>query len=95
MIADVMVNKKLDSQFPEPGSLVKKIVELTSVEYASVEEVENAVKSVLMENERAVVDYKNGKGEVVGFLMGMAQKKLKGKGNPSVVRDKLLEKLQK
>ncbi len=95
MIADMMINKKLDDTLPEPAALVRKIVEVTKVNYAPIEEVESAVRSVLMENEKAVIDYENGKGEVVGFLMGMAQKKLKGKGNPSVVRDQLLEKLQK
>jgi len=93
VVADLMVNKKLDAKFPEPAGLVKKIVELTSVEYASSDEVENAVKSVLMEEPKAVSDYKNGKGAVVGFLIGMVQKKLKGKGKTDVVREKLLEKL--
>lgn len=51
------------------------------------------MKSVLMEEPKAVSDYKNGKGAVVGFLIGMVQKKLKGKGKTDVVREKLLEKL--
>jgi aspartyl-tRNA(Asn)/glutamyl-tRNA(Gln) amidotransferase subunit B len=92
-IADLMVNKKLDSQFPEPAGLVKKIIEISSVEYSSNDDVENAVKSVLMENEKAVKDYKAGNGNVVGFLIGMVQKKLQGKGNPQVVRDELTKKL--
>ncbi len=93
--ADLMINKKLDEQFPEPAGLVKKIVELTKVEYSSQDEVENAVKSVLMENEKAVKDYQTGNGNVIGFLIGMTQKKLQGKGNPQIVREKLLEWIQK
>ena len=95
MVADLMVNKKLDSQYPEPAGLVKKILELSNIEYASNDEVENAVKSVLMEHEKAVKDYQNGNGNVIGFLIGMVQKELKGKGNPQTVRGKLLERLQK
>ena len=94
-IADLMINKKLDEQSPEPAGLVKKIVELTKVEYASTEEVENVVKSVLMENKKAVSDYQTGNGNVIGFLIGMTQKKLQGKGNPQIVREKLLEGIQK
>ncbi|QQG41226.1 MAG: Asp-tRNA(Asn)/Glu-tRNA(Gln) amidotransferase subunit GatB [Candidatus Woesebacteria bacterium] len=94
-VADLMINKKLDEQFPEPAGLVKKIVELTKVEYASTEEVENAVKSVLIENEKAVADYKGGNGNVIGFLIGMTQKKLQGKGSSQIVREKLLEGIQK
>lgn len=93
VIADLMVNKKLDNEFPEPAGLVKKIVELTNVKYASNDEVESAVNLVIMDNEKAVGDYKNGNGNVVGFLIGMVQKRLEGKGNPQSVREKLLERL--
>ena len=93
-IADLMVNKKLDHEYPEPAGLVKKIVELTKVVYSSNDDVENAVKSVLMENVKAVRDYQNGNGNVIGFLIGMVQKELKGKGNTQTVCEKLLEKIQ-
>ncbi len=93
-IADLMVNKKLDTEFPEPAGLIKKVVELTKVEYAGNDEVESAVNLVIMDNEKAVTDYKNGNGNVVGFLIGMVQKRLNGKGNIETVREKLLEQLQ-
>jgi len=93
-IADLMVNKKLDAAYPEPAGFVRKIVELTSVEYATQPETESAVSEVIAENQKALSDYKNGRGEVVGFLIGMVQKKLKGTGNTQMVKEKLLEKLQ-
>ena len=94
-IAGLMINQKLDSQFPEPAGLVKKLVELTKVEYADNAEVESAVNLVIMDNEKAVSDYKNGNGNVVGFLIGMVQKRLEGKGNTQIVREKLMEGLNK
>lgn len=94
-IADMMINKKMDQTYPEPAGLIRKIVETLNVEYASQSDVENAVKSVLMENEKAVTDYKSGNGNVIGFLIGMVQKKLQGKGNVQVVKNKLLETIQK
>lgn len=93
-IADLMINKKMDELFPEPAGLVKKIVEISSVEYASQEEVESAVNLALMDNEKAVNDYKNGNGNVVGFLIGQVQKRLQGKGNTKMVQEKLLERIQ-
>lgn len=93
-IADAMINKKLDAEFPEPAGLIKKLIELSNVEYSSQDQVENAVKSVLMENGKAINDYKNGNGNVIGFLIGMVQKKLLGKGNIQLVREKILEKLR-
>ncbi len=95
MIADAMVNKKLDLEYPEPAGLVKKLVELTNVEYSGMEAVEKAVKSVLIDNEKAVKDYKGGNENVIGFLIGRVQKELKGKGKTEMVREKLLERLQK
>lgn len=94
-IADLMINKKMDTNFPEPAGLVKKILEVTKVDYASLEETEKAVSEVVGEQEKAVTDYKNGKGEVVGFLIGMVQKKLLGKGNIDLVRQELLKQIQK
>jgi aspartyl-tRNA(Asn)/glutamyl-tRNA(Gln) amidotransferase subunit B len=93
-IADLIINKKLDEQYPEPAGLIKKLVEISNVEYSSGEEVEKAVKSVIIENEKAVKDYQSGNGNVIGFLIGMVQKKLQGHGNAQIVREKLLERLQ-
>jgi aspartyl-tRNA(Asn)/glutamyl-tRNA(Gln) amidotransferase subunit B len=94
MVADLMINKKLDKEFPEPAGLIRRILEISNVKYSSNEEVDNAVKSVIMTNEKAVNDYKAGNGNVIGFLMGMVQKELNGKGNAQTVREKLLKKLQ-
>lgn len=92
-IADLMVNKKMDSDYPEPAGLVKKLKEIISVGYAGVEEVEKVVKDVLMEEEKAVSDYKSGNGNVIGFLIGVVQKKLKGKGDPKIIKDVLITKI--
>lgn len=94
MVADVMVNKKLDKDFPEAAGLVKKLYELTKVEYASLENTQIAVAEVIKEQQKAVDDYKNGNVNVVGFLIGMVQKKLNGKGDVKAVREELISKLQ-
>jgi len=68
-------------------------LELTSVAYAAQGETDVAIAEVLGENQKAVEDYKKGKGEVIGFLIGMVQKKLKGKGNVKELQTRLLGKL--
>lgn len=93
VVADVMVNKKMDSDFPEPAGLVGKIIEVTRVEYSSNEDVEKAVNLVLSEQPKAVDDYKKGNTNVVGFIIGMVQKKLEGHGNPQTVREEILKQL--
>jgi len=57
--------------------------------------VEAAVEAVIAENTGAVGDYKAGKDKAFGFLMGMAMKKLKGAGNPELVKKYLSERLSK
>lgn len=94
-LADLMVNKNLDNEFPEPEGLVKKVVELTKRSYATAKEVEEAVKQVIEEQEKAVNDYKNGNGNVIGFLIGQTQRILKGQGEPKLVQELLLKELQK
>lgn len=94
MIADLMINKKLDKKYPEAAGFVRKIVELTKTEFADQGSTDTAIYEVIYEQKKAVDDYRNGKGEVVSFLIGMVQKKLSGKGDPMVVRKKILEQLQ-
>lgn len=94
-VADLMLNKALDSQFPEPAGLIKKIVELTRKEYAPVGEVSKAIKEIISENKKAVEDYQKGKTQVLGYLIGLAQGKLKGKGDPRLIQEELLLELHK
>ncbi|MFH1971581.1 MAG: Asp-tRNA(Asn)/Glu-tRNA(Gln) amidotransferase subunit GatB [Patescibacteria group bacterium] len=93
LIADMIVNKNFDKKFEDPYMLIKKILEISKIEYASLEEVKNTCTTVLKENTKAVEDYNQGKGEVVGFLIGQVQKQLKGKGNSDMVRQELLNSI--
>ena len=85
VIADLIINKKLD---------IPKIAELAKVEYASTRRVDLAVKEVIRENAKAYEDYKNGKGQILGFLIGQVQKKLKGRGDIGKIRKIITELVQ-
>lgn len=50
-----------------------------------------AVAEVLVANEKAVGEYKAGKTNVLGFLVGQCMRATKGKGNPEMLREMLLE----
>ncbi|MCH7730489.1 Asp-tRNA(Asn)/Glu-tRNA(Gln) amidotransferase subunit GatB [Patescibacteria group bacterium] len=93
-LADLIVNKNLDIQFPEPAGLVRKVIELTKKEFAGQAEVGKAVIGVLSEEKKAVADFKKGKREVVGFLIGKVQKQLEGKGEPKKIREIILKELK-
>lgn len=95
LIADMIINKNFDKKFEDPENLIIKILEISKVDYASMEEVKKACKLVLSENTKALDDYNQGKGEVIGFLIGQVQKQLKGKGNTDMVKQELLKNIQK
>lgn len=53
--------------------------------------IEQIVKDVLSENEKSVEDYKNGKTNALGFLVGQCMKRSKGKANPSLAKELILK----
>ena len=94
-IASLMINKKMDKQYPEAGGLIKKILELTKISYSDDASVDEAVLVVISKNPDVILSYKNGKGQVIGFLIGQVQKILHGKGDPKFISLKLIEKIKK
>lgn len=92
-IAQLIINQQLDRKYSNPSMLIKKIIQISKRNYASESEIELATESVLKEQKKAVDDFKKGKGEVIGYLIGMVQKTLKGQGNPQEIRKHLIAKL--
>jgi aspartyl-tRNA(Asn)/glutamyl-tRNA(Gln) amidotransferase subunit B len=58
-------------------------------------QLEEAVKAVLAQNEKSVADYKRGKTNAIGFLVGQCMRATKGKGNPQAIREMLIKELDK
>lgn len=92
-IANLIVNKKMDEVYPEPAGLIKKLLEIIKSDFADSDVTNTSIAEVLMENEDAVTSYKNGKVQVIGFLIGQVQKKLKGKGDAKLITELLTKKL--
>ncbi len=53
--------------------------------------LEEIAKSVLAANAKAVEDYKGGKTNVIGFLVGQCMRQSKGQGNPAVLKEIILK----
>ena len=49
--------------------------------------LENLAKEVISQNEKSVTDYKNGKTNALGFLVGQCMKASHGKANPGLMKD--------
>ena len=63
--------------------------------YESGKSNKKCSKKVLIDNPDIVTSYKNGKGQVIGFLIGQVQKKLKGKEILNLFNDKIVELIRK
>jgi len=94
-IANVIVNQNLDKKYNEPALLVKYLYELQNKDYASADDTRSAIEKVVSEQPKAVKDYQSGNIKVIGFIIGMVQKELKGKGNVKIIQKLLTEELQK
>jgi len=57
--------------------------------------IEGFVSQVLAENPKAIADYKSGKTNVVGWLMGQVMKKSGGKADPKMATSLLRTELEK
>lgn len=94
-IANRIINKKIDPQKTTATQLVNEIA--SSTQYSSTDQIklEMIIKKVLQENQKAVSDYKKGKTQTIGFLIGMVNKKLQGgKIDPNLIRE-MIEKFLK
>jgi aspartyl-tRNA(Asn)/glutamyl-tRNA(Gln) amidotransferase subunit B len=56
-------------------------------------EIREAVKQVIANNIKAVSDYKAGKQQVLTFITGQVMKVTRGRANPSMVREILIQEL--
>jgi aspartyl-tRNA(Asn)/glutamyl-tRNA(Gln) amidotransferase subunit B len=56
--------------------------------------IRRQIESVLAANPQSIIDYKEGKGRAVGFLIGQIMKQSGGKVNPALTNQMLLEILK-
>ncbi len=76
----------------EPEDIIK---EKGLAQNSDVSALEEIVNTVMAENEKSITDYKNGKTNALGYLVGQCMKASKGKGNPGIMKDLVLNYLSK
>ncbi len=69
-IANTIINKKIDVTTILPAELIKTIISSSETTTINDTELEQAIKKMIHENQQAVEDYKKGKVQVIGFLLG-------------------------
>ena len=73
-----------------PSQIVKKY-EMEVLEDDDL--INSLVMEVINENEKAITDYKNGRTNMLDYMVGQVMKKSRGKANPVEAKEKLLEKI--
>ncbi|HLH73094.1 MAG TPA: Asp-tRNA(Asn)/Glu-tRNA(Gln) amidotransferase subunit GatB [Chloroflexota bacterium] len=76
------------------GESANRIIEakgLTQISDAAA--LDRLVDEAIAANPKSVADYKSGKAQAIGFLVGQVMKASRGKANPGVVNDLLRAKL--
>ncbi|MCG8483614.1 MAG: Asp-tRNA(Asn)/Glu-tRNA(Gln) amidotransferase subunit GatB [Clostridia bacterium] len=63
------------------------------IQMSDTGELENIAEDVLAQNSKAVEDFRSGKTQVIGFLVGQMMKATKGKANPALAKALLEKKL--
>jgi aspartyl-tRNA(Asn)/glutamyl-tRNA(Gln) amidotransferase subunit B len=75
----------------DPGRIVEEKGFKVVSDTGAIEEV---CKKIIAENPGPVADFKSGKQNAFGFLVGQAMKTMKGQGNPKFINDILRKLLQ-
>ena len=93
-IANYIINKKLDLENTVPAELIELVLATSQTANVSSSELKEAVEQTLLANPKAVGDYKNGKTQVLGFLIGKTKALLPPNSSTEEVKTALVEALK-
>ena len=86
--------KQAFEQMIETGKSAAEVVESGGLgQIEGADELLQAVKGAIKNNEQAVADYRAGKDTAIKFLIGQVMRETRGRANPQVVQDLLKEEL--
>jgi aspartyl-tRNA(Asn)/glutamyl-tRNA(Gln) amidotransferase subunit B len=90
-----MINRKINTGEMLPAELISRIGAATADATISDSELEKVIKNVADNNPKAVLDYKNGKEQVIMFLVGQVMKQTAGKAKADEIKEQLKKLIQK
>ena len=89
------IAKTVFEQMYKTGKSASEIVkEQGLVQISDEKEIEKLVNETIAENQKAVAEFKAGKQQAIGALVGSVMKKSRGKANPKLVNEILIKKLK-
>ncbi|MFC1711231.1 Asp-tRNA(Asn)/Glu-tRNA(Gln) amidotransferase subunit GatB [Patescibacteria group bacterium] len=94
-MAKLIINKKVDIEKLKPDELAAFVKKNQTSKVSDEKIIGEIINKVMQENKEAVLDYKNGKTEVLGFLIGQVMKETQGKADIKIAKKILQEALAK
>lgn len=89
------VAKSVFEEMLKTGKTAGEIVKEKGLEQVSdTDALQAIVDQVAAANQKSIDDYRGGKTNALGFLVGQCMKASKGKGNPAIMREILLKILE-
>ena len=80
----------------ESDKSIKDIIKEQGIEnITNDDEIRNVIIEIIKNNQESVEDFKNGHDRAIKYLMGQIMKETKGKANPRLANEILLEELNK
>ncbi len=95
ILSHTIAAKVLELMFDEEGSAEDIVARHNMAQISDTGAIEAACKEAIAQNPKAVEDFKAGKGKAVGALVGHVMKVTKGKANPALVNQLMIDLLQK
>ncbi|MBQ7095344.1 MAG: Asp-tRNA(Asn)/Glu-tRNA(Gln) amidotransferase subunit GatB [Clostridia bacterium] len=93
IISGTAAKKVLAIMINEPDDPAEIIEREHLYQNNNEEEIKSLVIEVLNSNPKAVEEYRNGRANVLGFLVGQCMRRSEGKGNPQIINKLLAEQL--
>ena len=89
--------REIFAKMLEVGVDANKAKEMLGIssQISDLDFIKDTINKVLEENPQAIIDYKEGKGRALGFLVGQTMKLTQGKINPKIATELLSEELKK
>lgn len=94
-ISGTIAKQVLEESFKTGENPVLIIKERNLEQISNESELEEIVRDTIKANPKAAEDYKNGKQNAIGFLLGQVMRETKGKANPKVAVSILKNNLDK
>ncbi len=92
-LANVIKNRKFDWEKLTPNELVAAVSAAKSETLSDETQLSGIIETVIADNPAVVEDYKKGKVQVIGFLIGQVMKATQGKADARLVNQLLTKKL--